>query len=428
MSVALHGESGSGEEEDGGLPFRTLICLLPNVSRDSATAEYWGTHAPAVAAFMSIFFVVALFWNSFILYSMVRSRSKLLRAPTHVVLFSLAVNDLLLTVLVMPVSIITTIAQDYPFGSSDYVRCKVCQHGGIFSILSVSSIHHIALLSLDRFLFIYMPISYKTWVTRWKMLFAVIGVWFISIAIGVLPLFGFGAVGYSSSIGTCVAIFHGETHLTKNINYVLLFFVEALIPITVIVVCNIGLLCTARKHLKKLRAARKQMYVSSTSADTGIKGKVETELNREHKQQQLQLFKVFTAIFIGNLITWMPVLGLALASQFIDFDKVTSEAIAFVYMTYLSYALIHPILESWFIVDIRVRAKNIVCCICKTQKFQKILSSTGPKTKDLTDIVCRAFPCLSSDRRERERWSSSQQVENSNSVTSAATDIANSIV
>ena len=163
----------------------------------------------------------------------------------------------------MPVSIITTIAQDYPFGSNDYIRCKVCQHGGIFSILSVSSIHHIALLSLDRFLFIYMPISYKRWVTRWKMLWAVLGVWLISIIIGILPLLGFGAIGYSSSIGTCVAIFHGETNLTKNINYVLLFFVEALIPITVIIVCNIGLLCTARKHLKKIRAVRKQMYSAS---------------------------------------------------------------------------------------------------------------------------------------------------------------------
>ena len=357
--MALCDESGSTDEEDGGLRFRTLICLLPNVSRDSATAEYWGTHAPAVAAFMSIFFVVALFWNSFVLYSMVRLRSKLLRAPTHVVLFSLAVNDLLLTVLVMPVSIITTIAQDYPFGSNDYVRCKVCQHGGIFSVLSVSSIHHIALLSLDRFLFIYMPISYKTWVTRWKMLFAVIGVWFISIAIGVLPLFGFGAVGYSSSIGTCVAIFHGETHLTKNINYVLLFFVEALIPITVIVVCNIGLLCLARKHLK-LRAERRQKYIFSSIKNID---QTETKPKSEYKLQQLQLLKVFTAIFIGNLITWMPILGLALASQFIDFDNVTSEAIAFVYMTYLSYALIHPILETLFIGDIRVRIQKILCCI-----------------------------------------------------------------
>ena len=418
-------ESGSGDE----LPYRTLICLLPNVSRKHATAEYWDTHAPSVAAFMSIFFVVALYLNSFILYSMVRSRSKLLRAPTHIVLFSLAVNDLLLTVLVMPVSIITTIAQDYPFGPSDHVRCKVCQHGLIFSILSVSSIHHIALLSLDRFLFIYTPISYKTLVTRWKMLFALLGVWFISIVIGIMPLFGFGAIGYSSSIGTCVAIFHGETHLTKNINFVLLFFVEALIPISVIVVCNIGLLCTARKHLKKLRAAKKQMYTASSTTDTNTSKKVETEMNREHKQQQFQLFKVFTAIFIGNLITWMPVLGLALASQVIDFDDVTSEAIAFVYMTYISYALIHPILESWFIVDIRSRVKKIFCCICNSRRFQEHFPSAKVGKDTCANCgywVLSVLQCVG--KRTRLGWSSSQHGDHSISMASATTDIANSTV
>ena len=222
------------------------------------------------------------------------------------------------------------------------------------------------------------------------MLFTLLGVWLISIIIGILPLFGFGAIAYSSSIGTCAAIFHGETHLTKNINYVLLFFVEALIPITVIVVCNIGLLCTARKHLKKLRAARKQMF-RAFAKNTKLSGAAESELNREHKQQQLQLFKVFTAIFIGNLITWIPVLGLALASQVIDFDKVTSEAIAFVYMTYISYALIHPLLESWFMVDIRMRVKKIVCCAWNVKQY-RICSYTDKRT--CINPVCSTLLCI----------------------------------
>lgn len=393
--------------------------MFENVSRDHATPQYWDTNAPAVAVFMTIFFVVAFVLNTFILYSMVKSRSKLLRAPTHVALFSLVISDLTLTVLVMPVSIITTIAHDYPFGDNDYVRCKICMHGFIFTILSISSIHHIALLSLDRFLFIYMPINYKTWVTRGRMLLALLGAWFISIIIGILPFFGFGAIGYSSSIGTCVVIFHGETHLTSNLYYILLFFVEALIPITVIIVCNIGLLCTARKHLKKMRAVRKQMYSGSTK-DSKASGAIETKLNREHKQQQLQLFHVFTAIFIGNIITWMPVLGLALASQVIDFDKVTSEAIAFVYMTYISYALIHPILESWFIVDIRNRVKAIFyffCskCVKETRDTKRFTSVYG--------ILSRILPCIQT--KEKMGISSSLQ-DNSVSVTSASTDIGNS--
>ncbi|CAI8031538.1 hypothetical protein GBAR_LOCUS17896 [Geodia barretti] len=62
-------DAGSGDVGDE-ISSRDLICLLPNVSRMHTTPQYWDTRAHAVAAFMSIFFVVALVWNSIIIYSM----------------------------------------------------------------------------------------------------------------------------------------------------------------------------------------------------------------------------------------------------------------------------------------------------------------------------------------------------------------------
>ena len=350
--------SGSGSL-DGNTSGRTLICLLENVSRHDTTHQYWATNSPSVAVVMALLFLAAFSWNAFILYSMVKSRSKLLRTPAHSIIFSLALNDLLLSVLVVPISIITTIAHDYPFGSSDYIRCKVCQYGVIFTILSVGSLHHIAILSADRFLFIYLPINYKRWVTRRRMVIVLIGVWILSVLIGILSLFGFGAVGYSDAAGTCITIFHGETRPTSNIYYVLLVLLEALIPLTLIIISNVALLCTARKHLKKRYIARKQMHKSSGE---------KLEVSREWNKQQLQLFKIFGALFVGNVITWIPVLGLAVASQAIDFDRVSDDAIAFVYISYISHALIHPILESWFITDIKVRAKKLLCFFCNKVK------------------------------------------------------------
>ena len=367
MSVPLWSGSGSKDEVDDKISGRTLICLLENVSRHDTTSQYWATNSPGVAAVMVIFFLAAVSWNGFILYSMVKLRSKLLRTPAHSIIFSLAVNDLLLSVLVMPVSIITTIAQDYPFGSSDYVRCKVCQHGVIFTILSVGSLHHIALLSVDRFLFIYLPISYKHWVTRGRIVGILIGIWILSTLIGILPIFGFGTVGYSDAVGTCITIFHGETRLTSNIYYVLLVLLEALIPLILIGISNVALLCTARKHLKKRYIARKQMHNSSAKGSE-ISNTGNTEVTQEWNRQQLQLLKIFGALFVGNIITWLPVLGLAIASQAIDFDQVSDDGIAFVYMSYISHALIHPIIESWFITDIRVRAKKLLCFFCNRVK------------------------------------------------------------
>ena len=214
------------------------------------------------------------------------------------------------------------------------------------------------------------------------MLLAVLGVWVVSIAIGALPLVGFGAIEYSSSIGTCVVVFHGETHLTINMNYILLFFLEFIIPVTVIVVCNIGLLCKVRRHLM-LRAAEIQKYSSKESNLN------ESETDWKHKKQQLQLLKVFSAIFIGNIITWIPVLGLALASQFVNFDNVPSEAIAFVYMTYISYTLIHPVLEAWLIVDIRLKVKRILFIIFSSNILKKHFHECGETTRN----ACKSSLC-----------------------------------
>lgn len=351
---------------------QVLICLLPNVSAETITEEYWETNAPVVAVFMAIFFVVALVLNSVILHHMVKNRHKLLRAPPHVILFSLSISDLLLTLLIMPVSVITAIAGDFPFGSSDNTRCRVCQYGVIFSILSISSLHHIALLSLDRFLYVRVAVGYERHVTKIRTLFAVAAVWFISLLIGIQPLFGFGAIGYSSSIGACVPAFYGETSLTKNSYYLLLFFVEALIPISVITFCNVGLLYMAWKHVR-IRAIRRRQY---STDNLNISGTVEAKVNHDHRKQQLQLIKVFGAIFIGNLITWAPVLCLSLVSQIIDFDIITSEVIAFVYMSYISYALIHPLLECCLMSDVRKKIKDLLyIMICSVHTCKKHLLS-----------------------------------------------------
>ena len=366
---------------------RTPICSLGNASRHNITRKYWEIYesfqpsAPALAAAMIAIFLVAFSWNSFILYAMIRSRAKLLRTPTHILLFSLAVNDLLLSILVMPFTIVSVISLEFPFGGSDHTRCSVCQQGVLFTILSGVSLHHIALLSLDRFLFIYLPMKYKHWVTRERMVVAVLAVWLLCSVLGVLPLFGFGAVDYSTSIGTCIVFFYGKTKVAPNIYYVLVFLLESLIPITAIVVSNVALLCTARKQLRQLRQAKKKMH--SASEDS----KLRISVKSEHSKHQLQLLKVFGAIFLANLITWIPVVALAIGSPAIDFNTIPAEAVAFVYVTYISHSVIHPLLESWFILEIRQTVKRIACCWRKGMRKPQTMYSTDAQLSDAVPIA-----------------------------------------
>ena len=361
-----------------------LYCTSANVSRHEVTRTYWKifedaqSSAPAVAAVFIVFFLIASVWNAFIVCTIIRKR--LLRTPTHILILSLAVNDFLVSILVMPFTIVSTITLEFTFGDSDYARCQVCKMGVIFTLLSGVSLHTIALLSLDRFLFIYWPMKYKRYITRGRMLVVVIFIWGLCTVMAVPPLFAFGTVGYTASFGACVVIFHGETHVTQNFYYVLLFLLESLIPITVIIVSNIALLHTTRKQIGHLWRARKKMYSVSKEKDVT---EVVHELRKEHNKHQLQLFKVFGAIFLANIITWSPVVALAVGAPAINFETIPSAALTFVYTTYISHSVIHPILESWFISELREATKTVLCYCCrKRDRVQGALHMTGSRDID----------------------------------------------
>ena len=106
-------------------------------------------------------------------------------------LLSLATADLLICIIVLPITIITGIADDFVFGGSDYVRCQVCQMGLLFHIFSIASMYTVALMSVDRFLYIWKPLRYKNYVIGRPFIAAA---WLLSIAVSVTPLFGFGAI------------------------------------------------------------------------------------------------------------------------------------------------------------------------------------------------------------------------------------------
>lgn len=329
-------------------------CLNGDLSRNSITLEQWQMHetiqdgAPAIAAVMILFLLVAFTSNAFILVSMLWQG--LLHQPAHILLFNLAITDLLVSITIMPFTITSGITREFVFGESDYVRCKVCQTGMIFTVLSSVSLHTLALLSLDRFLFIFLPFHYKKLVTAKRVAVTLLAVWVLCIVLSVPPLFGFGEIKFATSVGNCFVSFFGETHLTKNIYYILLILLEALIPVIVLIVTNVWLLCLMRRHFAHVLRARKSL----TAAEKAERRKsIREKVYKQHNHQQLQLLRVFGAVFLSNFITWLPALALALAAMVVDFDTVPAGVIAFVYLTYISHSVFHPLIEACFIFQLR---------------------------------------------------------------------------
>lgn len=381
--------SGSGEEavnntgNDTAAPFELFWpCRHPysELSRDTTSPFVWKLAPqvqdgrPYVATVEAIFFIVGLLWNIFILLCYCL-KPKLLKEPANIYLCNLALIDLLLTILITMPCFIFEVTGEFIFGDSDYVRCHICDFLGVVLHTFISlSLHTMAALSVDRFVILFRPLKYKR-IFNWKRALAIqFSLWLASIAISIPPIFGFGKYEFNLVFAACNARWTGKGTLgLNNIDYVTFFGTEAVIPIAILTITNIWVIKIVRQFLKN-RVTRQRSFRSDS------KDGAEEEL--KYKRQQNQLIKVFGALFVAHILCWTPVLTVTFIALGIGPSRIPIQVYLVSWLAYLTIPVIHPVLESFFVKDLRYR-------INKTKK--KVRSSLRRAHGSYTSTIVRSF-------------------------------------
>ena len=355
------------------------------LSSTSVTHEHWDaggdSKATAVtsAAVILTFILVGVPSNLLILVSILRQR--LYREPTYIILLNLAIADLLMCLLYMPFTVVAGFTGEFLFGSTDTARCQVCQYSGLMmNVLGLVTLHILTLLSLDRFLFVKYPLKYHTIVSSRRCLAAVLSVWVWCSLISLPPLFGFGDFGYGNYLSSCVLRFHNNTRITSNMYYVLFLALEISIPIAVLIATNVWILHIIRMQMKKMYLVDKRKPERLEKVQNILKDSCRRSL-RAHKQ--LQLLKVFGAILISNIVTWVPffvhmIVNFILGSQTPSFLHLLS----FVFV--VSFAVVHPVVQAALIPELR---KNLV----KSVKKATVCWHSEKVTEEVECSCCSRF-------------------------------------
>jgi len=136
-------------------------------------------NGPAISFFITLQLVLALPSNLFIiLHSLCHWKSSLKKSAV-VLLFSLALSNLLMAVLYMPFAGVASGAGEWIIGRTDYTREVLCNiHGFVFEYSATLTGHVLVLISVDRFLFIVKAPDYHKIMTYKVTVFiiAIIGV------------------------------------------------------------------------------------------------------------------------------------------------------------------------------------------------------------------------------------------------------------
>uniref|UniRef100_A0A673AVY9 5-hydroxytryptamine receptor 1B n=1 Tax=Sphaeramia orbicularis TaxID=375764 RepID=A0A673AVY9_9TELE len=141
----------------------------------------WAFRAGLAVTLSLITFATALS-NAFVIATIYRSRK--LHTPANFLIASLAVTDLLVSVLVMPVSALYTVSQTWTLGQ---VVCDVWLSSDI--TCCTASILHLCVIALDRYWAITDAVEYSKKRTPGRAAGMVATAWVIAVSISLPPFF-----------------------------------------------------------------------------------------------------------------------------------------------------------------------------------------------------------------------------------------------
>ena len=81
--------------------------------------------------------------------------------------------------------------------------------------------------------------------------------------------------------------------------------------------------------------------------------------DRSSSKKQLHLVKMFGAIFTANMVTWLPIMVVVLATAILGSGRVPTVVYSIAYLSYLSETVIHAVLAALLIPQLKVIVSDV---------------------------------------------------------------------
>lgn len=292
-----------------------------------------------------------------------------LRTVTNYFIISLAVSDLLIAALSMPFRIHHTL--NYMCWDLGKIVCEFWVFVDL--LCSCASITNLSLISIDRFLALSFPLSYRSIMTKGRGFAAIAFVWGYS---GLLA-----ALSFTSWSPDAKTISSNECKKSDRYYYTFAITAGFFLPLTILVinysmVFKVAFIQAKKLQLLKSASAMKPGEISEADTRKEVRQSVVSVGRTERKRRksivrELKATKTL-AIVIGTfIICWLPFFIIMFVVQFCGdcLSKIPEKvqqfvAVVFVYVLPLLNSAINPIIYSSFNSDFRKAFKDIFLRIC----------------------------------------------------------------
>ncbi|XP_055063165.2 trace amine-associated receptor 13c-like [Misgurnus anguillicaudatus] len=277
--------------------------------------------------FFSLLSVWTVFMNLLVIISI--SHYKKLHTPTNMLILSLAVTDLLVGLIIMPLEAIRLIETCWYFG---YTICRLFLI--IMGLLLSASLCNLVLIAVDRYVAVCQPLMYPQKITTIRTIITICVSWFCSSVYTISAV-----LTTSQSRYTCYGECTIMTTFAMTINDL---FVSFLFPCSVIITL----------YLRIFYVAHHQVKVINSLMRSG-KHLTEGSVRRKSESKAALTLGIIVTVY---LFCWIPYYSLTLTPN----TSMTSAIAYFIlWMVYINSGLnplIYAIFYPWF----RTSVKHIL--------------------------------------------------------------------
>ena len=322
--------------------------------------SYWelegcASNGVITAFFLMVITAMGLPWNILVIITIIKE--KLYRQPSITLLLNLALADLYLLLFPMLLVMITGFSGEFIFGSSHRVRCYACH---FITVDLISQLYNclfiVAAMSVDRLLYIYKPMQYERLAKPKVMWVVVMAMGLISLAIGFGVLTSGMQGPFMKNYLICTSI--------MSVPYLVILIAFGIISILVILISNLFFSVIVLKNIKAVYGGDKHGADTEESLVIWACCRVKSDTTAHQKQKRL--FLVVGALTLSTILTWIPYFVVFLKDFGSTEDCSGVEFIATVLV--YSQSVVHPIIETFLIADVRKPLIRMVTCSCSALK------------------------------------------------------------
>ncbi|XP_045569380.1 trace amine-associated receptor 13c-like [Salmo salar] len=280
--------------------------------------------------FFSLISAVTVFLNILVIISI--SHFKQLHTPTNLLILSLAVSDLLVGLIVIPV--VTVAVMESCWGFGDYF----CAFQFYISFLCTSlSLGNLVLISIDRYVAVCDPLLYHSKITITRMMCCISITWCSSIIYDAAVVKNVVNVQVPSRCLTVCLIVEGSIWVN-----IIGLVITMVVPCSIIITLYMKIFVVARSQARKV-------FSKEAASVSGVK-------TLQANKSERKAAKTLSIVVFNYLICWIPTLFINFFFSFL-IDNFLSYFIIFLPLV---NSLINPIIYVFFYPWFKVTAKLLL--------------------------------------------------------------------